>query len=350
MMIRTRFAAFALGSLSVLFAACGAGDGQSGEDTRLAASPLLLVYASHNAAEVASILDDYRSETGQRFQLLTDDMAESETRLGNPRLMPEADVFLGASLAELWAVAEADALRPQFSDELNAAVPEQLRDSESRWFALSTRARVIAYNTNRLGAEQLDTVQSYESLRDGSFEGQLCVSSSAVPGNKALVAFLIGQHDVREADVIVREWRANLAMTVFTNDGTLLNAIADGRCGIGIVDSSILAAFLSVNNAAPVAPHWFGDPANTLIDISAAGVTRHAKNPQGAVEFLQWLTTNGPNAQFATSKFEFPVSPGSPAGESIADWSEHMPQVYSLSALGFLLEEADRLIERARYP
>ena len=247
-------------------------------------------------------------------------------------------------------MAEADALRPQFSEALTGDVPAQLRDEESRWFALSTRARVIVYNTDRISAEQLESVHRYAALRSEAFRGQLCIASSAVPGNRSLVAFLIQQHGVREAELVVREWRANLGMTVFTNDGTLLNAIADGRCGIGFIDSNILASFLATNREAPIAPHWFADSANTLIDVSAAGVTRHAKNPEAAIAFLTWLVSESPNALFARLKFDYPVNSASPVGDEVAEWSEHMPQAESLTALGFLLEEADRLIERACYP
>ena len=310
----------------------------------------LVVYASHNATETAAVLESYRSRTGQRFRLLTDDMAETDVRLGNSAMMPEADLFLAASLAEIWAAAEADALRPVFSADVDSAVAAWLRDPEARWIALSRRARVVVRNTASVGSTDLASLQDYAGLQGERWKGRLCVSSSSVPGNRALVAHLIRRHGVREAELIVRGWRANLAMTVFTNDGTLLNAIADGRCGIGIVDSSVLAAFLTSVPDAPVLAHWFADAANVLVDISAAAVTRHAGQPEQAQALLEWLASPEPNGLYADLRFEFPVNAAAPVNAIGVSWTGGLPPDAPLPELGFLLEEADLLIERARYP
>ncbi len=310
----------------------------------------LVVYASHHAQETASILDAWRTETGARFKLLTDDMDENEARLANPAMKPDADLFLGASFAELWAVGEADALRPTFSEQMSAAIPAGISDPEQRWYAISRRARVIAYNTDVVDESLVATLTGYASLRDDAWSGKLCVSSSAVPGNRLLVAHLIRKHGKREAEIIVRLWRANLAMTVFTNDGTLLNAIADGRCGAGIVGSNVLGSFLASNPDAPVAPRWFDDPANTLVDISGGGVTRHAADAESAQQLLEWLAGGSANALFAALRFEIPSNADATVGAAVQDWAQHIPIPDELPALGYLLEEADLLIERARYP
>lgn len=337
-----------------LLGACGqeSGDGAAGTDKNESpqSRPPLIVYASHNAAETAAVLDIYRAETGQPFQLLTDDMPEQETRLGNARLMPGADLFIGASLAELWAVAEADALRPNLSPALADKVAPAMRDSESRWFALSSRARVVAYNSDLVDEAAVADIQSYGALGDRQWQGRLCVSASGVPGNRALIAFLIRHHGARDAEIIVRKWRANLAMTVFINDGTLLNAIADGRCHLGLVDSNVLASFLDASPDTLVRAHWFAEPSNTLVDISGAGVTRHARDADAAAALLEWLVSPAANSRFARLRFETPVNPDASAGDTTAGWSVNTANPAALTDIGFLLEEADRLIERAGYP
>jgi len=320
-----------------------------GESVAPAGQPLA-IYASHNAAETAAVLETYRAATGQRFRLLTDDLAEDEVRLADPAMMPDADLFLAASLAEVWAVAEADALRPVYLPSLVDVIPTSLRDPELRWFALSRRARVVAYNRDEYEAGEVADLQAYAALGDGAWSGRLCLSSSAVPGNRALVADLIRKLGVREAELVVRRWRVNLGMTVFTNDGTLLAAITDGRCGIGIVDSNVLAAFQAANRDAAVAAHWFDDPAETLVDISAAAVTRHASQPEAAQALLEWLVSPAPNGSFAGPRFEIPLAASAPVVPAMAAWPTHLPATPPLAELGFLLEEADRLIERARYP
>jgi len=337
-------------ALGVL-AACGNESPTSeGVSEQHAPSGLLLVYASHDASRTASALDAYRSETGTRFQLRSDDMPEQDTRLENPLLMPKVDLFVGGSLAELWAVAEADALRPVTSELLTGNISAAMRDPESRWIALSSRARIVAYNTELVSQDRIASVRGYTSLGDEAWRDSLCLASSAVPGNRALVAFLINQLGERDAEITVRRWRENLAELVFANDVELLDAVASGQCAVGILDSNVLAAYVSARSNAPVAAHWFETPDTILIDISGAGVTRHAADPDGATALLEWLTAVTPNALFATQDFEFPANSGSPTGAAISAWSEFVTEPASLSELAFLLEDADRLIERARYP
>jgi iron(III) transport system substrate-binding protein len=321
------------------------------ESEQLAArSDPLVVYVSHDAARTASVLDAYRSDTGTKYRLMSDDMPEQAARLGNPQLMPKADLFVAGSLAELWSVAESDALRPVYSEALANNIDPAMRDPESRWVALASRGRIVVYNTGQVSAQKMAALQDYTSLGDEAWRDSLCVASSAVPGNRSLIAFLIRRLGVRDAEIAVRRWRDNLAATVFVNDEELLRAVSNGQCTIGIADSNVLAELKNMKPDTPVAAHWFDAPDNTFFDISGAGVTRHAADPDGATALLEWLTTAMPNALFATRDFEFPANPEAPAGAAIEGWSQHVPEPASLADIAFQLEEAARLVERARYP
>jgi iron(III) transport system substrate-binding protein len=310
----------------------------------------VVVYASRNAGAVTAVLETWRAETGGRFRLLTDEMPDGSVRSGTLAIKPETDLLLASNLTEIWAVAESDELRPVFSDAVSNNVAPALRDPESRWTALSRRARVVVYNTDLVEAAELGGVTAYASLGDEKWQGRLCISSSAVPGNRALVAFLVSRHGAREAEIIVREWRANLATSIFVSDGALLDAVADGGCGIGFVDSAVLASYLVGNRDATVAAHWFADSANTFTDISAAAVTRHAKQADAAEALLAWLTGAAQNALFAGRRFEFPVHTNTEVASALEGWADRMPADAAYAELGFLLEEARLLTERARYP
>jgi iron(III) transport system substrate-binding protein len=282
------------------------------------------------------VLDGWRSETGGRFSLVAEDDEEEQ---------PEADLIITGSLADTWDLAEADEFRPVRSETVNTNIDARLRDGESRWAALSRRARVVVYNPGLVPAEELQAVNGYEALRDQVWRGRVCLSSSAVPGNRLLVALLISRHDLREAEIIVREWRANLAASVFSDDSDLLAAIADGSCAIGIADSNSV-----LTGADPgVAIHWFDSPGATLVDVTTVSVSRHAGDPDKASALLEWLTMATPNALFAIQDLEFPINEDARPANLIADFARYVSEPQSLAELGFLIEEADRLIERAGY-
>ena len=130
----------------------------------------------------------------------------------------------------------------------------------------------------------------------------------------------------------------------FADDSSLLEGIADGSCAVGIADSNdaVVAEGVSI--------HWFDDPAATLVDITAAGVSRHASDPAKADSLLQWLATTTPNALFAIQDLEVPANGTAPAGNLVSGHVSFLTEPDVLSDLGFLIEEADRLVERARYP
>jgi iron(III) transport system substrate-binding protein len=195
-----------------------------------------------------------------------------------------------------------------------------------------------------------ESVVDYASLTDGSWRERLCLSSSTVAENGSLIAMLINDHGVHKAELIVRGWRANLAAPVFTDDKTLLQAIAAGQCAVGIADSSEIARFLRTNSDAKIAPLWFPDGGILHINASGGGVTRHAQNPEGAVALLEWLTSDAANTLFATRTLEFPANPESAADASLAEWSGFEPNPVNVASLGYLQEDAIKLAERARYP
>jgi iron(III) transport system substrate-binding protein len=346
---RPRIARFA--TVLLVVAACGRETPPSGAAvTAPEPAEPVIVYSAESRDATTAALDSWRATGGGAFELVTDDRPEHSPPRTNYSVRNGTDLFVAGSLAEIWAVAEADALRPVFSDVVAANVAATLRDPESRWVALSRRARAVAYNATQVEPGELTGVDSYASLGDERWRGRLCVSSSTVPGNRSLLAFLIDRHGARDAEIIVRSWRDNLAIPYLADDEALLDAIGDGRCGIGIVDSAMLAAYTAGNPDTPVAVRWFADATNLLTDISAIAITRHAKQPDTARALLEWLTGAEANALFAGRRFEFPVNENAALGTAVEALAGRLPPDADYAALGFLLEEARLLAERARYP
>ncbi|MDH3439855.1 MAG: hypothetical protein OEM63_03815, partial [Gammaproteobacteria bacterium] len=239
------------------------------------ASGQVVVQSSRPPQQMIPVLDGWGSETGGRFELVTAEAGEEPV---------EADFYVNGSLAETWDQAEADAFRPVYSETVARNIDALLRDSESRWTALSRRARAIVYNPEQVSAAELQAIPDYESLRGQIWRNRLCLSSSTVPGNRLMVALLISRHDLREAEIIVREWRANLASTVFADDEALLAAIDAGDCAIGIADTTGVLTGAYDN----VSVHWFASPSETLVDVTTASVSRHARDPDQGAALLEW--------------------------------------------------------------
>jgi iron(III) transport system substrate-binding protein len=301
-------------------------------------------------SRVQSVLDAYTAETGRKVRLIPGNTELSLQSFENIRTLPAADLYLAPSLADLWYIAEMDGFRPTYSASIEANIPSNLRDPESRWTALATSVRYVVHNSELVSTDELADVNNYAALGLEQWRGKLCLSSSSVPGNRTLVAFLIRQSNLRQAEITVRQWRANLATDVFDDDASLLKAISTGRCALGIAGSSALAAHIAADAGAAVALHRFADPAEMVVDVSGGGVTRHAHNPGDAADLLAWLTTNAADALYAALGQEFPANADSAVIPGIESWRDTISRPVPLSALAYLHDDAVLLIGRAKYP
>ena len=310
----------------------------------------LVVYASMSLARVQSVIDAYTAETGTRVQIQSaDDRPGSQSGIATGSL-PEADLFLLPNLADIWQIAEEDGFRPTFDVSIENNIAAELRDPESRWTGLAASARLLVYNNELVNADELSVVADYAGLGLEQWRGRLCLSSSGVAGNQTLVAFLIRKYGLREAEITVRRWRANLASNVFYTDVELIDAISSGQCATGIAGSNAFAAHQKANANSSVAVHQFTDAAEILVEVSGGGVSRHAHNAEGAAELLAWLAKGAPNALYAALGNEFPANNGAaiiPALEALRDTVSKPAQA---SGLAFLHDEAALLVERAKYP
>jgi len=310
----------------------------------------VVVYSASNNAQIGPVLEAYTAETGIQINLVVDDYERLVARIERSGAGSVADLLIGANAGDLWDASEKDIYRPVYSTLVADQIPERLRDAEKVWHALAGRARIAVYNRNLADASQVATVIDYGSLGDDSWRGKVCLSASGVQGNRSLIAFLIMNHGEREAELIVRGWQANLAAPVFRDDSELLQAIADGKCAIGIADSNDLALFARSRPGTPIAAQWFADGSPAYMDVTGAGVTRHAENPQGATALLEWLTSEQPNALFASFGLEFPANTNAPLDVSLMPWSEHVAESMRVSGIGYFLLDAEKLAERAHYP
>jgi len=315
-----------------------------------ARSQSIVVYAASSNAQIGPVLEAYTAETGVKINLVVDDLTNLVARIERSGSGSVADLLVATNGGDLWNATEKDIYRPVYSASVTDQIPENLRDAEKLWHALSVRARIAVYNTDLVEAAQVATISDYGSFGDESWRGKLCLSSSSVPGNRSLIAYLIKKHGARNAELIVRGWQANLAATVFTDDDEVMQAVEDGRCAIGIVDSNDLAMFSRGRPNAPVAAQWFAEGSPVYIDVTGAGVTRHAENPDGATRLLEWLTSEQPDALFAALGLEFPANPAAPVDASIEKWSKYVAQPMNVSEFGYFHDDASKLAERAHYP
>jgi iron(III) transport system substrate-binding protein len=308
----------------------------------------VIVYSSRQEHLIKPLFDRFTAETGIEVQFQTGEDGPLIARLQAEGEGTYADVLYTVDAGNLWMAANRGLLRPTHSAVLEQNIPAHLRDSQGRWFGLSVRARTIAYSTERVDPAQLST---YEDLADPKWQGKLCLRTSKKVYNMSLVATLIDRLGEEEAEKVVRGWVANLAAPVFSSDLLVIDAIAAGQCDVGIINTYYLGQAQQQKPDVPVALFWANQQGSGVhVNVSGAGITTHAKNPEGALRLIEWLSTAEPQLMFSELNLEYPASPAVEPVALVQSWGTSFKQdTINVETAGLLQADAVKLMDRADY-
>ncbi len=318
-----------------------------GVSSLLAQAETVTVYSARNEQLIKPLFDVYSKETGVEIRFVTGTEGALLERLRAEGSNTPADMLITVDAGNLWQAAHQGVLKPVQSATLEANIPAHLRDAKGEWFGLSVRARTMFYSKAKVKPESLS---SYEDLADPKWKGKLCLRTSKKVYNQSLVAMLMAQHGEAKTEQIVRGWVANLATNVFPDDTALLKAIAAGQCEVGIANTYYYGRILNTEPNFPVGIFWANQKTEGVhVNISGAGVTRHAKNEKGAIRLIEWLSSEKAQNLFTDKDMEFPANPKIKPDSLIAAWGPFKPNLINVAKAGELQVQATRLMDRAGY-
>ncbi len=305
------------------------------------------VYSARNEQLLKPLLDRFSKDSGTEIRLLTANEGALLARLKAEGASTPADVLITVDAGNLWLAAQQDQLRALNSAVLQKNIPAHLRDPGNQWFGLSVRARTIVYAKAQLKPSELST---YEDLAAPKWKGRLCLRTSKKVYNQSLVAMMISEFGEQKTEAIVRGWVANLATDPFPDDTSLLKAIAAGQCQVGIANTYYLGRLLAKEPDFPVGLFWANqNGSGTHVNVSGAGVTRHAKNPAGAQKLIEYLSQEGAQNFYVDEDLEFPANPKVQPNSVVKTWGPFKPNLLNVSKAGELQAAATRLMDRAGY-
>src|SRR5688572_14289676 len=143
-------------------------------------------------------------------------------------------------------------------------------------------------STERLGE---DAVTSYEDLGKPQFEGRLCLRTSNNEYNQSLVADRIAKHGEAATEKLLRSWMANRPQ-ILGSDVDVLEAIAAGRCDVGLTNHYYLGRILEDDPGFPVAPAWPDqDGAGAHTNLSGVALVKGAAHKADAIALMEYLTS-----------------------------------------------------------
>ena len=313
----------------------------------IASAEDVVVYSARNEQLIKPLFDAYTKQTGVNIKFVTDKEGPLMERLKAEGANTPADVLITVDAGNLWQAANQGLLQAINSTTLNANIPAHLRDPKNQWFGLSVRARTIFFATKKVKPGELST---YEDLAGPHWKGRVCLRTSKKVYNQSLVAMMLEEHGVAKTEQIVKGWIGNLATDVFPDDTKMLEAIGAGQCDVGIANTYYYGRLMNKNPPLPVGVFWANQNAKGVhVNVSGAGVTKHAKNAAGAQKLIEWLSSEKAQNLFTDLDLEYPATPAVKPDPKLVAWGPFKQNLINVAKAGELQTEAVKLMDRVGY-
>lgn len=305
------------------------------------------LYSARKEALMAPLLAAFTEATGIGVRVVAAKGGQLHQRMRSEGRNSPADVLLTVDAGNLWRAAEEGLLRPVSSPVLEAAVPARYRDPGGRWFGLSLRARAVVYAPGRVRPGELG---GYLALAEPGLRGRLLVRSSGNIYNQSLVAAMIARYGPERTQAWAEGVVANMARAPSGGDSDQIRAVVAGEGDLALVNSYYYARMLEAGEPDGIRGTAIHFPADgsmaTHVNVSGAGIARHAPHPEAALRLVEFLASPGAQALYAEANHEFPVRPDVSAGGTAAGWTfaaDDLP----VADFGRRNAEAVRLLDRA---
>ena len=314
-----------------------------------AAAQEVNVYSARHYDTDLALYERFEETTGIAVNLIEGNSDGLIERIRNEGEFSPADMLITVDAGRLWRAHEQGVFQPVESALLNERIPAHLREPGGHWFGLSKRARVVVYNK---AAGLPEGVARYEDLSHERLRGTVCMRSSGNIYNLSLLGSLIEHHGEAAAEAWAKGVVANFHRPPQGNDTAQLRAVAAGECGLSVANTYYIGRLLGSDSAddravAEALGVLFPNQGDrgAHVNISGAGVARHAPNRDHAVQFLEYLVSDFAQRLFAEGNNEYPVV--GPATGPVAELGDFKEDAVNASVFGANQALAVKVFDRA---
>ena len=262
--------------------------------------PAVVAYVSADRAVAIPVLEAFTRETGIDVKPLFDTEATKTTGLANrirrERDRPRADVFWSSEPFAVEQLASEGLLAPA-SHPLLQSHPDQWRRSDDRWFAFAGRARVIAFDPERIAVE--DRPKYWSDLVDPRWKDRIAMADPRFGTTRGHLGALAVVGSLGPAGIEYPDWIAGLARNRVRllpgGNAATVDAVVRGEVLLGLTDSDDVRALRrrGVEIGAIVPRHQAeGVPGGgTMLVPNAAGVVDGSSQPELAARLVAFLAS-----------------------------------------------------------
>lgn len=303
-MSRVALVVVATGALFV--SACGSESDAGSSDE--ASDQSVVVYSGRAEELVAPLFEQFTADTGIPVEVRYGDTAELAAQIIEEGEGSPADLYFGQDAGALGALDSAGQCAP-LPAAIAETVPATYRAADGNWTGITGRARVIAYDSSQVSADEVPT--SVFELTDPKWKGQVAIA----PTNGSFQAFVTAMR-VAAGDDATREWLQGMVdndAQLYEKNSLIRDAVDAGEVQLGLINH-----YYWYQRAAEVGEDAMnvqlaftapGDP-GTLVNVAGACVIAPSDNQAGAAELLTWMLTDEIQQWFVENTYEYPLVPG----------------------------------------
>jgi iron(III) transport system substrate-binding protein len=318
----------------------------------LSASEVVNVYSHRHYAVDKQLYKKFFKQTGIKVNLLKANSVELIKRIEKEGKYTKADVLLTTDVGMLELARSKGIFQSIESDFLNATIPTYLKDKDNLWFALTKRARIIAYNLDEVEPKELTT---YDALTNKKWKNRVVVTKATEVYNQSLLASIIVRNGEEKALKWARGIKNNMARTPRGVDKDSLRAIASGIGDVAIVNTYYVGQMIKGRSVSDRAtsemigiffPNQAKGESGTHINVSGAGVVKYTKHKENAIKFIEFLASVQAQELFAKVNFEYPVNPNAKVSPLLQTWGNFKEDKTSLYKIGSKNIEAVKMLNQ----
>ncbi len=281
----------ALGTVALLAIAPGCGG--SGEP-----EAEVVLYVSAPDDVVRAIVAAFEDEHDVRVRTVGDGEARATGELVN-RLRaeaddPQADVYWSSEALLTVALADEGVLAPSMPPAA-AARPARSRDPQGRWHGFAARARVVAFDPEKLAPE--DVPRAWSDLAHDRWDGRIVMADPRVGTTGDHLGVMQTWWDRNLMPGFYDAWLlglrdANVRLLPGGN-AAAVRAILDGQADLAMTDTDeVRAAQVDGARIDLVYPRHAKDPGDargTLLIPTTVGLVAGGPNPEAGLELVDFL-------------------------------------------------------------
>ena len=315
---------------------------------------VLNLYSSRHYETDEALYTNFTKRTGIKINRIEGGEDALIERVRNEGDKSPADVLITVDAGRLWRAEQFGLFQPVKSKVLDSRLPAAYRHPDGLWFGFSARARIIAYSKERVKPGE---IASYEDLANPKWKGKICTRSASHVYNLSLMSSLVNYLGEAKTEEWAKAVAANLARAPRGGDTDQLKGVAAGECDLALSNTYYYVRLLKsqkpdekaiADKVGVILPNQ--RDRGTHMNISGAGVLKHAPNRAAAVLFLEYLASDDAQNYFANGNNEWPVvASANPNNAALLSLGKFKRDSLNLSAIGKNQPTAQKIADRSGF-